>query len=138
MLIYIHLRKYTIWIVPLLMSFLLPACSLFRETAPMPTPDPSSIVQTTPDEIAKAMQDDHFYSDYRGLTLSIKAIAASIDLQGNDWMINLQTTEPEKVFCDLGSQKPDIKTGDAIVVLAAASDAQRGNSSMILGNCSLK
>jgi hypothetical protein len=128
---------YRIFLFPIL-ALLLSACSVLRLARETPTPAPTLTVRVTADEIARAMQEDHFYSDYRGKMLSIEGTVASISQQGNQWLVEFKTSDPAQAFCDLGSQAPSFRVGDAILVQAEARDAERDGSSVILENCRVK
>ena len=134
----IRCRKFAI--LPLLFALgsILTACSLLRATRLTPTPVPTTIAHVTADEIARAMQEDRFYSDYRGLILSVQGTVASISQQGNQWLVQLKTTTSAEAFCELGDQAPSLHVGDAVTVQAAARDAQRDGSSVILKNCLIR
>ncbi len=131
-----HFAKISISL--LLLVFILSACGVFREQVPTPTPQPADTSSVTADEIAQAMQEDHFYADYRGMTLVIHSTLASLNQQSGEWMLELKTTGSEKVFCDLGHQTTSAQVGDAVTVQSPGSDAQRDGSAVILGNCVLK
>src|SRR5215208_5313141 len=74
---------------------LLTACATtFRE----PTPTPA-VVQVSADQIALAMQEDHFFSDYRLGTLQVTGTVAAI-IEGHDaYVVELETSIPTVVRC---------------------------------------
>ena len=124
-------------LLPLLLSLCLASCSALREIPPTPdaTQIQSTLIEMTPDQIAQAMQNDQFFADYNGMTLSIRGSVAGVSQKTSDWLIELKTSSATKVLCDVGKQAPAVHAGDAITVQAFTKDAQRGDSSVILGSC---
>jgi hypothetical protein len=110
---------------------LLTACaSTFRE--PTPTPD---VVQVSADQIALAMQEDHFFLDYRLKTLQVTGIVAAI-IEGNDAsVVELKTSIPTVVRCYLSMFADAPEQGAEITVQALASKAQREDDAVGLQNC---
>src|SRR5437879_10746848 len=82
----------------------LAACSALREPRRIPPPTATpAIVPVTADEIAQAMQEDRFFSDYGQNTLLVRGVLASLYWQNNVHVAALSTSIQTTVLCDLGS-----------------------------------
>jgi len=114
----------------------LAACSLFRQTVSEATPTPLT-AQVTADQIAIAMQEDHFFSDYRSETLFVQGTIASVSQQGGSTTVVLSTSVATAVWCDLGAQTTALHAGDAVTVSAPSAAAQRANNAVLLKNCTI-
>ena len=114
----------------------LAACNVLREPrrTPLPSPTPA-VVQVTADEIAQAMQEDHFFSDYGQNTLLVRGVLASLYWQDNIHIAALSTSIQTSVLCDLGTASPMVHPGNTITVTAPAADAQRASFAVMLRNC---
>ncbi len=119
----------------LLLLLALAGCGLLRE--PTPTPAPPKVVRVTADQVARAMQQDEFYSDYRGAVLLVQGTVAGVSRQGGDSILELTTSEPTKVLCDLGNRASPATAGDAVTVQARAADARREPSAVVLTGCTV-
>jgi hypothetical protein len=137
-----HLKPkevYFAWLgILLLWLASLTSCSLMREQIPTQTPATNSPLRVTPDQIARAMQEDHFYSDYGQNQLLVQGTISSLDRQNNDLTITLSTTVATAVLCDLGNLGASLKPGEAITVTARADQALRQPSAVMLKNCSIR
>ena len=107
-----------------------------RRTAP-PTATPT-IVQVTADEIAQAMYEDHFFSDYGQNTLRVHGVLASLYWQDNIHIAALSTSIQTTVLCDLGTASTTVRPGNTITVTAPAADAQRASFAVMLRNCKVE
>jgi hypothetical protein len=117
-------------------SAVLSACGLLRQTVTTPTPQ---ILQVSADEIALAMQEDHFYSDYNPYALVVQGVVTDVHLEGKGYVLEMATQIDTKVLCDFGSQAPDAKTGDSIEVFTPhARQAQRQPKAVLLVDCSIR
>jgi hypothetical protein len=92
-------------------------------------------VLVTADDIARAMQEDHFFSDYDQDTLLVRGTVGSVTRQNNDLLVELDTSIETYVLCDLGTASPKLQAGDTITVTARGADAQRASSAVLLMNC---
>ena len=115
----------------------LAGCNLSALRNPTPTPLPTAVVKVNADEVARAMQEDNFYGEFSPNMLLIEGTVLSVRRQGSGMEIELQTSVPTKVLCDLSSQANGVQAGDSITVQALAADAQRAPSAVVLKNCSL-
>lgn len=116
----------------LLGAFALAGCGLLRQPIQTPTPAP---LRVTADEIARAMQEDHFFSDYGHNVLLVDGKVAAVTHQGSATILTLATAIDTKVQCDLGSSPAAVQPGDAVTVQSA--EGQRQPSAVLLVNCTL-
>jgi hypothetical protein len=119
----------------LISSSMLSACGLLRQQVATPTPQ---VAHVTADEIALAMQEDHFYSDYNPDALMVQGVVTDVRQANNDYILELATQINTKVLCDFGTQAPNAKKGDSIEVYSPdAHAAQRQNNAVLLVDCSI-
>ena len=124
--------------IPLfLLTLLLSACSVFRET--LPTPAPTTVVTITAADAAKAMDEDRFWSTYGHNTLLVTGSVSGVDPEPGDFTITLDTGENTAVLCDLGNKTPPVRVGDSVTVRATdpEKDVQRADAGVFIQNCSL-
>ena len=121
----------------ILFAFCLSACGLLRE--PLATPQPTSVVQVSADQVAQAMDDDRFYATYGKTTLLIQGTVAAIDPQPQHFVLTLATSGSTQVLCDLGNQSAPIKAGDSVTVRSAdpENDVARQDSGVLIHNCTI-
>ena len=113
----------------------LSACSGLRQQVPTPQPE---VRHVTADEIALAMQQDHFYSDYNPYSLIVQGIVTDVLHENQDTIVELATQIDTKVWCDFGKHAPGVKTGENIEVLSPnAHLAQRHSKAVLLVDCSI-
>lgn len=93
------------------------------------------ITRATPDQLASAMQQDAFYSDYRGSTLLIDATIASVTDRAGATIVKLATTSPLTVLCNLDQAPAITHAGDAVTVVAEGAAAQRQSAGVLLQGC---
>lgn len=115
----------------------LAACSVLRQQLPTPTPAPQIILQVTADQIARAMQEDHFYSDYETYTLRVQGTVSGLTQQGSGLTIELNTTVGTGVYCEMRGSAPDLRPCEAITVTAPGNEAQRSPGAVLLKHCAL-
>jgi hypothetical protein len=131
---------FNLWIV-LIAVVCLSACGLVRDTQPTPGPvaPPFPVVHVTADHVARAMEEDRFFSDYGQTTLRIEGTVFSVNRQETDLIIGLDTSVPTKVMCDLGNYFGIIRVGASIIVQSAypQRDASRQGSVLMLKNCTI-
>jgi hypothetical protein len=131
--------KWTPFLISLLILTGLTACglsSVLRQGTP--TPAPVRDVQVTADQAAQAMQQDEFFSTFRGQRLIVQGKVRSVIHTNSSTQIELDTNLPIKVLCDLGSQPTQAQPGDAITVQAQAADAERAPSAVVLKKCAVR
>lgn len=96
-----------------------------------------SIKRVTPDQIAMAMADDHFFSDYGESTLVVHGTVASLRKDGGSLVIWLKVDSSYAAGCDLGRSAFLAHAGDAITVLAEGALAERETAAVMLRNCAI-
>jgi len=121
------------------MAISLAGCGFVRDIARLPLHGPVPVaVHTTAHDLALAMQEDRFYSDYRNTTLIVQGSVASVNKAHNSAIVSFSTGIPTIVLCDLGSgAAPDIKAGAQLTVTAPAATAERQPSAVMLRKCIL-
>ncbi len=133
-------RKNPLFMITLLLVLLasstgLAACGLLRQQVPTSQP---KVMHVTADVIARAMQEDHFYSDYNPYALIVQGVVTGVKLENKDYILEMATQIDTKVWCDFGSQEPNAKAGDSIEVLSPhANQAQRQPNVVLLVDCSI-
>ncbi len=122
----------------------LSACSLLRESPaaaqPGSTPNPAfPVVHVTADQVAQAMEEDHFFADYGYTTLLIQGTVLSARRQAGDLVISLDTSVPTKVMCNLGNYAGIVQVGSTVTVQSVypERDASRQPSAVMIKNCSI-
>ena len=76
--------------------------------------DTQVITRATPDQLANAMQQDAFYSDYRGRTLLVTATIVSVTDRAGAKIVKLATTSSLTVLCNLDQAPAITHAGDAV------------------------
>ncbi len=84
------------------------------------------------------MQEDHFFSDYRGETLLVQGTASSVEQRNGETLITLGTGLPTAVVCDVGKAATTTKAGESVTVQAQAADAQRAAGTVLLKPCAVQ
>lgn len=113
----------------------LSACGLLRQQVPTPTPQ---VLHVTADEVALAMQEDHFYSDYNPYSLIVQGVVADVRQENQHYILEMATQIDTKVRCDFGSQAPDAKPGESIEIITPhANQAQRQPNAVLLVDCAI-
>jgi hypothetical protein len=124
-------------LIAFLMSMMLAlvGCGVLRETRP--TPQPLQF-NASAEQAARAMQEDHFYSDYGRGVLTVSGKVAELRQENGLYVLILETSIATRLECELGSQAPALKPGDAVRVQTPdASQAQRLPGAVRLVSCSL-
>jgi hypothetical protein len=96
-----------------------------------------AIRRVTPDQVARAMQDDSFYSDFKEATLVMRGTVASVHQRAGDVVVEFSTRSAYKSLCDLGSPLSTPHVGDTITVLAEGATVERRPSAVMLTGCTL-
>jgi len=95
------------------------------------------ITRATPDQLANTMQQDAFYSNYRGSTLLIGATIASVTDRAGATIVKLVTTSSFIVFCILGQTPATTRAREAVTVVAEGAAAQRQPAGVLLQGCAI-
>lgn len=120
-----------------LVAGLLAGCGLFRELVPVATPGPETILRISADQAAQAMQEDHFFYDYNPYTLLVQGSLAALTPQGTGTRLELKTSLPTKVLCDLQDHPAGLQIGDVLTISAPAAQAQRANGAVLFKPCEI-
>jgi hypothetical protein len=91
--------------------------------------------QVTPNQIAEAMKNDHFYSSYRENTLMITGTVLSVTKNNNDLLVGFKTDSAYGAFCDFGNAPLATRAGNVITAFAESGAARRQPSAVLLKNC---
>jgi hypothetical protein len=96
-----------------------------------------SIVEATPDQLAAAMRNDHFYADYNEHTLLVHGLVASVASGGGGGELQFQTKGAFTTSCAFDQYPGTVHAGDTIVVVAEGATAERLTSGVRLKECQL-
>ena len=114
----------------LLVALIASACGLVSELTV-----PPHTVSVSADQIALAMQEDRFFSDYRNAKLLVSGTVADVTSEDGETIIELATSIPTKVRCDLGPSTVAVQVGAPITV--TSSDGERIPDAILLRGCAL-
>lgn len=110
-------------------------CSALRVTTPTPT---APLVSASAADLARAMQEDHFYSDYGRSLLRVSGTVAEVRQEGGSAILVLETGLATRTECDFGGQALALQPGQQVTVLSAdASRAKRLPGALRLEACRL-
>ena len=96
-----------------------------------------AFVDVSAADVAQAMQDDHFFSDYGGKVLVVHGPAASVHSDGSGYTVSLGTGTAFGLTCTVTSP-PGVRppaVGSVITIVAPGGTAQREPSSVDLPDC---
>ena len=110
---------------------LMAGCDTMRGT-PIPTPTPAT-VQVTAQEIAQAMQDDSFFSDYGGDILQVRGTVQGVMQSSGGAVVTLGTSIPTVVRCHVDGNMPSLTAGTEITV--ESPEGQREDGAVGLLKC---
>ena len=96
-----------------------------------------TVRQVTATQVANAMRDDQFYSDFGGNTLVMHGIVQSVGVRGTDEIVEIRNQSSYRTQCDIGPQRPAITPGDKVVVVVEAESAERQANAVLLMRCTL-
>lgn len=94
-------------------------------------------LHVTPDELAQAMQEDRFFADYGGYRLLVHGTVTAVHEGRAGGAVELGTTGPTTVLCELDSQPPSMHPGETTTVSTLALAAQRGTHAVELQHCAI-
>lgn len=104
-------------------------------------PEPTfPVARVTADQVARAMQQDRFFAAYGRSTLLIQGTVSAVDQRGRDLVVELGTSGPARVQCDLGARVSTVRVGDAITVESVnpQRDVSRVGAAVLLRNCTIR
>ena len=120
----------------LLLAVALSGCAFFREASPTEAPTPT--VSVSAEQVAQAMADDSFFSDYRNEALLVRGTVSSVETASGATLVTLSTGLATAVVCDLGERATTIRAGDSITVLVNSSDVKRLPDEVLLSPCAVQ
>lgn len=91
--------------------------------------------QVTPNQLANAMKDDHFWVSYREDTLLVSGKVMSVTHTGNDTIIGFKTDTSYGAQCNFTNAQEPVLVGQTIKILSIANTAERLQSGVQLNNC---
>ena len=124
----------------LLVLVLVAGCGSQLEVTPTPLPQPTfPVVHVNAADIAQAVQDDRFFSDYGRSDLLISGTVASVSQLDSDTVVDLATGGLGAVRCDLGQASPAVYVGSSVTVESRdpERDASRDGAALMLRQCRL-
>lgn len=86
------------------------------------------------EELANAMQDDSFYSQYGGVTVIFSAKVASAKHKDNATLVTFTTNRPYSVTCQF-PHNIATKPGQTMSIVAPAGSADRQKHGVLLHDC---
>ncbi|HVU59487.1 MAG TPA: hypothetical protein VHC98_01475 [Candidatus Saccharimonadales bacterium] len=88
-------------------------------------------------QIADAMQQDHFYSDYGSAALIFSGRLVNLQQKAGTTLAVFQTGRPYTVTCQF-AEASQVHTGDTITVVAPGGSADRQPHGVLLHHCVLE
>jgi hypothetical protein len=92
-----------------------------------------SIRQVTPTQLANAMQQDSFYSDFRENTVIFNGQVTKVTPNGSGVQASIKTSSTYSLACDMPANK--VKAGIIYRFASEAYQAERQSSGVLLPNC---
>jgi len=96
-----------------------------------------TVVEATPDQLAAAMQNDHFYADYNFHTLLVHGLVASLTAGGGGAELQFQTPGAFTTRCQFDQYPTTVHPGDTVFVVTEGAIAERLTSAVRLKGCRL-
>lgn len=96
-----------------------------------------TVKETTPDQIAAAMQNDQFYSDYNEATLVVDGVVTSVHGDGGGGLVEFQTHGGFAMQCQFDQYPTTIHAGELISVMTEGAAAERLTAAVVLRGCLL-
>jgi hypothetical protein len=94
-----------------------------------------SVMRATPHELAEAMKQDRFFSDYRQSALLVTGTIASVTRGTDHLIVALRTGSAYGTSCDLGALPAAPRVGETLTVLTVGQAAERLPSGVRLHDC---
>jgi hypothetical protein len=91
----------------------------------------------TPGQIAKAMEEDRFFADYRERTLLVTGTVESVTGDVGGEVVRFRTASRFAALCDLRDRTSAVRRGLPLTVIAEGATAQRQSAAVMLRNCRL-
>ena len=94
-----------------------------------------SVMRATPHELAEAMKQDRFFSDYRQSALLVTGTIASIARGKDHLLVAFKTGSTFSASCDLGALNVEPHVGETLTVLTVGQAAERLPAGVVLHDC---
>ena len=94
-----------------------------------------TIKRVTPHQLAEAMKDDRFYSDYRKSAVLVGDTVASVGRRDGHLIVGLRTGSSYGASCDLGTASVAPHVGETLTVLTVGQAAERLPGGVLLRGC---
>jgi len=94
-----------------------------------------TVTRATPHELAEAMRQDRFFSDYRKSALLVSGTVASVGRRGGQLIVGFQTDSAYGASCDLRTATVAPRVGETFTVVTAGQAAERLPSAVLLHDC---
>jgi hypothetical protein len=94
-----------------------------------------TVTRATPHELAEAMRQDRFFSDYRKSALLVSGTVASVGRRGGQLIVGFQTDSAYGASCDLRTATVAPRVGETFTVVTAGQAAERLPSAVLLYDC---
>ena len=94
-----------------------------------------SLKRATPHELAEAMRQDRFFSDYRQSALLVTGTIASVTRGTDHLIVAFRTGSTFGASCDLGALTTAPHVGETFTVLTVGQAAERLPAGVRLNDC---
>jgi len=94
-----------------------------------------SVTSATPHELAEAMKQDRFFSDYRQSALLVTGTIASVTRGKDHLIVAFKTGSTFSASCDLGTLPASPRVGETLTVLTVGQAAERLPAGVLLHDC---
>ncbi|MBA3943942.1 MAG: hypothetical protein H0X37_05195 [Herpetosiphonaceae bacterium] len=119
----------------LLLIMNLVACRVRDPIPAAQLPSSAPVMHVSADQIGRAMEEDHFFSDYGYARLLVQGKVSAINQHSNHMVVQLETSVATKVLCELDTPATQVHAGETITV--QSSDVQREEAAVGLKHCSI-
>ena len=94
-----------------------------------------SLKRATPHQLAEAMKQDRFFSDYRQSALLVTGAIASVSRGTDHLIVAFRTGSAYGASCDLGTLTAAPRVGETFTVLTVGQAAERLPAAVLLRGC---
>jgi hypothetical protein len=94
-----------------------------------------TLERVTPTQVAEAMKNDQFFSDYRTTVLIMQGTVVSVDTSKKKSIVRFETNSSFSTSCSFDKAPRTILPGTSVTVLSVGADATRQPHGAQLGRC---
>jgi hypothetical protein len=94
-----------------------------------------SLMRATPHQLAEAMRQDRFFSDYRQSALLVTGTIASVTRGTDHLIVAFRTGSTFSASCDLSALTAAPRVGETLTVLTVGQAAERLPAGVVLHDC---